>query len=109
MRESVNLPELARTTFLKAKVEMQLGNDMEAKSVFKAARDLRARIPGAPQNPDVTLAEADLIVWLHFFLDEGILVVGCSFSSSRLFVSSRTNASYLVSHHNFLRGWIIRP
>ena len=67
MREAVYLPELARTTFLKAKLEMHLGNGMEVKIAFKVARDLRARIPYAAHKSDATLVEADFDCLVTFF------------------------------------------
>ncbi len=67
LRESVFLPELARTTFLKARLAMQSGDEQEATRLFKLAKDRRSRVPYAPAKPDASLKEADFDSLVTFF------------------------------------------
>ncbi|KMK56922.1 tetratricopeptide repeat domain-containing protein [Aspergillus fumigatus Z5] len=67
LRESVFLPELARTTFLKAQLAMISGEVSEATDLFKKAKDMRCRIPHAPHKPDASLRESDFDRLVTFF------------------------------------------
>ncbi|KAH1845095.1 hypothetical protein KXX43_006719 [Aspergillus fumigatus] len=67
LRESVYLPELARTTFLKAQLAMISGEVSEATDLFKKAKDMRCRIPHAPHKPDASLRESDFDRLVTFF------------------------------------------
>lgn len=67
LRKTVYLPELARTTFLRARLEMQLENGDEATSAFKRAKAMRARIHSVPHKPDIALREADFDNLVTFF------------------------------------------
>ncbi|KAJ5406075.1 tetratricopeptide repeat domain-containing protein [Penicillium sp. CMV-2018d] len=59
LRQSVFLPELARTTFLKAHLATHLGEVLEATDLFNKAKEMRSQIPHAPLKPDASLKEAD--------------------------------------------------
>ncbi|KAK8052676.1 hypothetical protein PG996_011977 [Apiospora saccharicola] len=52
------LPEIARTTFLKAKVALALGNETEALDLYKQAASLRKSLTSQPKKHD-QLGEAD--------------------------------------------------
>jgi len=65
--ESIFNPEIARTTFLKAKLAMQCGNELEATMLFKKAKKLRSSIPGAPKKADSNLREGDFDELLVFY------------------------------------------
>ncbi|KAK3935064.1 tetratricopeptide repeat domain-protein [Diplogelasinospora grovesii] len=67
LRETVYLPELARTTFLKARLAMQAGDVQGATDLFKQAKEMRSRIPHAPAKPDASLREADFDQVVTFF------------------------------------------
>jgi hypothetical protein len=67
LKERVFTPEIARTTFLRAKVLNQEGETQEATSLFKQARDLRNSIPGAPKRSDAHLREKDFDELVTFF------------------------------------------
>jgi hypothetical protein len=51
-RKSSYLPELARTTFLKAKLLQLAGDEAEAVKLSNEAMALRNRIPNLPQKLD---------------------------------------------------------
>lgn len=65
--ETVFNPEIARSTFLMAKVLRQSGAIQQAVELFKEARELRNRVPSAPKKEDVSLGEADFDVLVTFF------------------------------------------
>ncbi|KAM5481580.1 hypothetical protein McanCB56680_004116 [Microsporum canis] len=67
LRESIYLPELARTTFLKAQFAMNSGDVLEAIELFKNAKDMRSQIPDAPCKPDASLREDDFDQLVTFF------------------------------------------
>ncbi|KAM5438235.1 hypothetical protein MferCBS31731_005096 [Microsporum ferrugineum] len=67
LRESIYLPELARTTFLKAQLAMNSGDVLEAIELFKNAKDMRSQIPDAPCKPDASLRENDFDQLVTFF------------------------------------------
>ncbi|KAM5449470.1 hypothetical protein MaudCBS49596_004951 [Microsporum audouinii] len=67
LRESIYLPELARTTFLKAQLAMNSGDVLEAIELFKNAKDMRSQIPDAPCKPDASLREDDFDQLVTFF------------------------------------------
>lgn len=68
LNEDVYLPELARTTFLKAKLEMQIGNEVEATNKLKVAAGMLARvIPPPEMKPLHSLTEADFDATLTFY------------------------------------------
>ena len=67
LKEAVFRPEIARTTFLKAKVEMEAGCTQAAAGLFKEARNIRNRIPGASKRSDILLKEADFDELVTFF------------------------------------------
>ncbi|KAL9078237.1 MAG: hypothetical protein Q9157_002855 [Trypethelium eluteriae] len=67
LRESVYTPEIARTTFLKAKIIMKQRDEFIATSLFKDAKSLRGRIPGAPEKADADLRESDFDNLVTFF------------------------------------------
>lgn len=52
-------PELARTTFLKARVLFKKGDDKQALKLFKEAVKLRNLIPQAKSKPEQDLGEKD--------------------------------------------------
>ncbi|KAF2116999.1 tetratricopeptide repeat domain-containing protein [Lophiotrema nucula] len=67
LKETVFAPEIARTTFLEAKVYMQSGDVQRAAGLFKEARDLRNSISGARKKGDASLREADFDDLVTFF------------------------------------------
>ncbi|KAI0436327.1 hypothetical protein F4803DRAFT_542680 [Xylaria telfairii] len=67
VREAVYQPELARTTFLKAKLELQCGHEPEAKKLFEHARDMREKLSSVPPKPDASLRELDFDEAVTFF------------------------------------------
>ncbi|KAL9095194.1 MAG: hypothetical protein Q9165_002450 [Trypethelium subeluteriae] len=67
VRESVYAPEIARTTFLKAKIIMKQGDESKARELFKDAKSLRNRIPRAPEKADADLRESDFDELVTFF------------------------------------------
>ena len=52
-------PELARTSFLKARVLFQQNDDKRALELFKEAVELRNSVPNAKSKPDRDLEEKD--------------------------------------------------
>lgn len=66
-KESIYIPELARTTFLKAKLLMRSGSEIKAAALFKEARSLRNSIQGAPKKADADLKEYDFDQLVTFF------------------------------------------
>ncbi|KAF2232579.1 tetratricopeptide repeat domain-containing protein [Viridothelium virens] len=67
LRESVYTPEIARTTFLKAKIMMKQGDEFTATNLFKDAKSLRSRISGASEKADADLRESDFDTLVTFF------------------------------------------
>jgi hypothetical protein len=57
--DSAHMPELARTTFLKAKLLMKLGDEDAAIVAFKDASAMRSRLPGVPKRTDAELVDKD--------------------------------------------------
>lgn len=67
LRRAIYSPEIARTTFLKAKLLMQSDNGPEAAVLFKEARNIRNSLPGVMIKPDEQLREADFDELVTFF------------------------------------------
>jgi hypothetical protein len=67
LKENVFSPEIARTTFLGARVIMRAGDSREAAELFKKARNLRNTIVGAQKKGDSSLREKDFDELVTFF------------------------------------------